>query len=103
MAPGRGCFGLAILLAIVDIQLGGEDSPSQVPRAETANRENPALMRSPVESHAFFLVGKDLLFLTLRKGWKMWFFFFVRILLPTSSDILPLPCIAKSLVISPSI
>ncbi|XP_019483347.1 PREDICTED: CD160 antigen [Hipposideros armiger] len=23
MAPGRGCFGLAILLAVVDIQLGG--------------------------------------------------------------------------------
>lgn len=32
MAPGRGCFALAILLASVDIQLSGEESPSPGPQ-----------------------------------------------------------------------
>lgn len=32
MAPGKDCFALATLLAIVDIQLAGEDSPFQDPQ-----------------------------------------------------------------------
>lgn len=33
MAPGRGCFAIAILLAIVDIQLGGKDNPTPHPQS----------------------------------------------------------------------
>lgn len=46
MAPGRGCLALAILLAIVDIRLGGEDSQSPDPQSRDNHQEkNPGLMR----------------------------------------------------------
>uniref|UniRef100_A0A671FTG7 CD160 molecule n=1 Tax=Rhinolophus ferrumequinum TaxID=59479 RepID=A0A671FTG7_RHIFE len=39
MAPGRGCFGLAILLAIVDIQLGDTGNYTVMGPKQTGHHE----------------------------------------------------------------
>lgn len=97
-APGRGCFALAILLAIVENKLGREDSPSRDPQSRDSRHQGKSWTHEGWIPW-FFSGGeeKDPFFLTLMKGWKIVSFSFSLelILLPSPPDILPLLYVAK--------
>lgn len=80
MAPGRGCLVLAILLAMVDIRLGGEDSPPPDPQSRDSHQGKSHPREKGWIPRFFSLVGKKRThcLLTLVKGQKHSFVFFVK-------------------------